>query len=366
MAAVAVLVHSCLALVGTTPEPMRHVRPAMPRAAPVPALQLGLEAGGDLTQVLFGPLARKAEQAAKAESAWKVCAKAFTARGKADLDAMRAFMTLLGMGDEMDKLQRTFGVDAGNSTDSSAEMLTNMGEVIKAGLTAGIETRFERRQCLALSVFLGVLLVELAQLALVTPLAWIVGAGVSTGPGGWTPLRCALAVALVSREVIRPLRLGLQLWAANKLRRELSFVPPRRRVESASRCAAIAVAAVCLCALVLTQVDKLVFSDIARPRLSQISSAFGVPGPPEMPQPPLVLLASAIHTGFEEPAELTCAFLRSRVDDVTRLIGAMAEAARRIKPLNALLDLAETDAWLGQLSRSLLATLGCRWRIIWG
>ena len=76
-------------------------------------------------------------------------------------------------------LQRNFGVDGSNATDPSAEMLANMGEVVKAGLTSSFESPYERRQCLALSVILGMLMVEVVQLLVVLPVAWLIGAGLS-------------------------------------------------------------------------------------------------------------------------------------------------------------------------------------------
>ena len=100
----------------------------------------------------------------------------------------KELLTLLGMGDEFDKLQRNFGVDGSNSTDPSAEMLANMGEVVKAGLTSSLESPYERRQCLALSVILGMLMVEVIQLLVVLPVAWLIGAGLSDAPGGQAPL----------------------------------------------------------------------------------------------------------------------------------------------------------------------------------
>lgn len=295
--------------------------------------------------LLFGPLARKAEQAKQADDLWRVTARAFTARGKADLDALRAFSTLLGMGDEFDKLQRNFGVDGSNATDPSAEMLANMGEVVKAGLTSSFESPYERRQCLALSVILGMLMVEVVQLLVVLPVAWLIGAGLSAAPGGQAPLGAALSVALRSRHMTRPLRLGTQIWATMRIRRELRVVPPRRRVESAARCFAIMLAVVGTATLVLTQADKALFDYMSTSR-AYASSALGLNAlTASIFHPPLVVLMRAIKPTFAEPVASACTFLRGRGRDLTNILELLAEQMRRIKPLNALLDLSETDAW---------------------
>ena len=322
-----------------------------------PRLNAGGKGGAkSLSGFLFGPLAKKAEQAEQAENLWKVTTRAFTARGKADLDALRAVSTLLGVGDDFDRLQRSFGVDASNATDPSAEMLANMGEVVKAGLTSSLESRAERRQCLAFSVVLGALCVEAVQMLLVLPIAWLLGAGLSAAPGGQAPLGAALTVALRSRHLTRPLRLVTQVWATRKVRRQLAVVPPRRRAESAARCLAILVAVVGLATLALTQADMALFDYVSRSKFVAASSALGKNAlSAACFEPPLVILTRGVRPDLAESAASLCALLRGCARDLCSLFSLLAEQMRLVKPLNALLDLAETDQWLVDTAQHLRA-----------
>ena len=157
----------------------------------------------------------------------------------------------------------------------------------------------------------------------------------------------------------RPLRLACQIWAAVRVRRELDYIPPRRRLESAARSLALVAAVICLGGLAMTQANKALFSWMAiSPSSTFASSVFGLTTlAGGCFHPPLVVILQAIRPSFAQPTAAACSFLRGRGRDVAQLIEVGADGLRQVKPLRALLDLTETDAWFGELLLMLRATL---------
>ena len=297
---------------------------ATPRC-PAPTADLGL---------LFGPLVQgKAEEAKKAQNLLGLVSRAAASRGKADLDALRAFANLLGVGGDLDAFEASLGLSSTNSTDPSGELVNKLFDGLGSAVTARMESPRERRITLALSVGLAIVLCEAAQFSLVLSLAWLLGAGLSSAG---LPFGAALSVAVSSRATTRPIRLAAEVWASMAVRRAIQRAPPRRRPRLALRGVLVVVGTLATLCVLLTRADVLLY-------------AAGATAPLDAP---LVRLCGFAPPRVGAVAGAVCAFLCARARDATAASEVVAAAAMRIKPLRALLELAETDAWLlGSLAR---------------
>ena len=267
-----------------------------PGRCPAPAANLPSWVFGPL--VGQGPLGIKADESAKAKNVLGLVSRAATARGKADLDALRAFASIIGIEPELKKLEESIGVSP-NATDQSDAILSNLFEI--GGAMMQFESARQRRLCLTLSIGLSVLLCEAVHAVFILAMAWLLG-------GGALPVD----VAIGSRALTRPFRLSAEIWSSIRIRRMLNPVPPRQRLSVALRAGALVLGALAAVWLLVTQV--------ARPRL---------------------LDGTAISAA--------CVFLRARVADGVSASEALSKMAMSIKPLRALLELSETDAWLGEV-----------------
>ena len=93
--------------------------------------------------------------------------RAAASRGKADIDALRAFASIVGFGGEIEGM---LGVS--NSSDPSGEMIEKALSGLGSAVASKLESPKERRIKLALSVTLAILLCELAQLTIVLTASW--------------------------------------------------------------------------------------------------------------------------------------------------------------------------------------------------
>ena len=169
--------------------------------------------------------------------------RAAASRGKADIDALRAFASIVGFGGEIEGM---LGVS--NSSDPSGEMIEKALSGLGSAVASKLESPKERRIKLALSVTLAILLCELAQLTIVLTASWLFGAGVSAAPRGLLPFGAALGVALQSRALTRPLRLVAEAWD-----RPCGRVGPP--TSAALRGALLAIGAVAAFCALLTKAD---------------------------------------------------------------------------------------------------------------
>ena len=278
-----------------------------------------------------------AENAKKVQGLLGLVARAAASRGKADLDAVRAFATLLGVGSDLENLEQSLGVSSTNTTDPSGLLVERMMEGLGSAVASKLESVRERRMRLALAAGLAVVVCEAVQIGLVLALSWLIGAGLSTG--GSRPFGAALAVSLRSRATTRPLRLAAEVWVADKYRRSLMAVPPRNRPSSAVRYALVRLGALAALALLLSSADAAfytagavaaidaplvrVLTSFSRSALQPLLGSLGLGR--------LVMPADVRST-----AGAACAFVRARTCDAAALSGRLSEAAMGVKPLRAI------------------------------
>jgi hypothetical protein len=152
-----------------------------------------LDDDGKIASLVFGKMVKSTEQAEKTANLVTLLSRAVVARGKADMDAVRAVATLVGAEGDLDSFEASIGVNS-TSSDKSGQVVNNLfelGGAALSSLTARLDTPRERRQTLLLSVALSVLICEFAQAAIVIPISWLLGAGLSAAPGGQLPFAAA-------------------------------------------------------------------------------------------------------------------------------------------------------------------------------
>ena len=206
------------------------------------------------------------------------------------------------------------------------------------------------------------------QASVVLAASWLIGAGFSTAPASQLPVAAALHVTLFSRGVTRPLRLALEIWLSIHVGCTLADVTPRRRIEAALRWSLIAIAGMGGMVAILCQCDRMLGGASGA---AAACTARGInPLRAKSHFPPLALLFRALsrvlltilspllaRIGSLRPLEplavaeavsSLCTLIRVRVRCLSTAFQTLAEGARKIKPLNALLDLSETDAWAAE------------------
>lgn len=304
----------------------------------------------------------KAENAKQVQNLLSLVTRAAASRGKADLDAVRAFATMLGVGGDLGNLEASLGISSTNTTDPSGALVQKMMEGLGSAVASKLESPRERQTRLALAVGLSVVLCETFQMALLLSLSWLVGAGLSAG--GSRPFAAAFSVALKSRAMTRPLRLIAELWVADSYRRALMDVPPRGRRRSAMRNALVRTGALASLCILLTSADAALYT----------AGAWGAPDVPlakilcifsgAILQPLLRFLGLsklALPDDVRRTTGAACAFVRARARDAADLSERLSDAAMDIKPLRALLELSETDAWLGSVCAAAPTVLSSWW-----
>lgn len=352
----------CVSTVLLACMPLRMVtpRPAVLRTDPVRLV-------GGLERFLVGKnVVQGRSDLQKAESMLKLMARAATARGKADVEAVRALATLVGAGDDMDAFAASIGLDLGNSSSGGGGASDVLMDGLLGGLgttlTAKLEGKPERRLALALSITCAVLLCEAVQLFAVLTAAWLLGAATTLGG--------ALGVALRSRTHTRPLRLLCEVWLAQSARRFIDAVPPRRRLGMASRASLAVLAAAVVGVALLTGADALACGSGWAGAAASWRHLSGAPRPSS--SSPLAIGASAVAhacasalaalpgpfrssgsssqlinpVAVADATNAACTAVRELARALVEATISLAHALRRVKPLNALLDLSETDEWL--------------------
>lgn len=286
--------------------------------------------------------------------------RAFEARGESDFELVRAFATAFGFGNVVDDFAKdVFGV-SNTSSQPGAELMDNFAEISQAVKSVLVENPKDRRVRVALAIVTALSLIELAQLAVVLPLSWVVGVGAS----GQAPLAAALGVALASREVTRPLRLALQIWLGLRVNRQLKDWSPSQRVGTLRNYLLVILGAVAAAGLILFQADRMLGAGLGRAAATSSLGANTLFGKTHLA--PLVLLFRALTDALQpllapiglskllEPTAVAkavssfCALVIGRARALAAACVVMSEWARTLKPFNALLDLAETDAWLAE------------------
>jgi hypothetical protein len=194
------------------------------------------------------------------------------------------------------------------------------------------------------SAGLAVLLCEAAQLAVVAVSAWLVAAEkISGGVLAGSPATTALSIAVHSRGGTRPARLLFQVWTARRIRRALLARNAKARARLVMRIAGATSTAVALIGVLLVYAEGWI---------------------PGGSIPPLALFCRTLARGMQallsslgwehavDPqavargAAAACVWLRTAAVGAAGMATAAGEAAKSVKPLRALLDLSETDAWV--------------------
>jgi hypothetical protein len=280
--------------------------------------------------------------------------RAMAARGAADVEALRTLARLVGV--------------SGGGGDSLPLNMGNATALVKAAVDAALSqlpggelSAEARRQSVLVATSVAVVFCEVVQFVLVTLGAWLVGGGVGAASEGVIPLHAAASVALGSRQITRPVRLGVQVWVAQRVYRQVASLPRRRRSEylvSMRRIGLMGAAALALTAVALVQLDLA----LTRPQNAAVSSMLGALHLRRQGMPPLafmtgafVRLLAALLRVLGAPTPDPMAFAKGAADACHLVlcgagaaldgVAALAEAARTVKPLRALLDLTETDAW---------------------
>ena len=279
--------------------------------------------------------------------------KALAARGAADMEALRALSGIVGGGIGTDPVQG----------------LSNATDLVQAGLDAAIKqlTASEpapsaKRRALLIAASVAIVAVELAQFATITIVAWLIGGGLELAADGTSPLRAAAGVALGSRQITRPLRLGVQVWGGRRIYPKIASMKRGRPLVRAKRhrwSLVAGVGAIAVTALVLSRLDAV----IDRPRQAAASSVLGALHLRRRSSvPPLAALAGtsarvlgvlAAALGAPRPnvvatteaATALCHWLLGRAVAAAAGCASISQIARTIKPLRALLDLTESDSW---------------------
>ena len=315
----------------------------------------------DASQLVFGKSLPTPAEAQKTQNLLGLMSRAAASRGKADIDALRAFASIVGFGGEIEGM---LGVS--NSSDPSGEMIEKALSGLGSAVASKLESPKERRIKLALSVTLAILLCELAQLTIVLTASWLFGAGVSAAPRGLLPFGAALGVALQSRALTRPLRLVAEAWATVKVRKQLSAVPPGRRPLVALRGALLAIGAVAAFCALLTKADAYLcmrgqgaatsiygvqmlrgYGDAPLARLARALAALLLTPTLTFLMKPIGLAQYVVQPGaVGASAAAGCAFVRARARDAAAASQVLSEWAMTVKPLRAMLELSETDDWI--------------------
>lgn len=291
--------------------------------------------------------------------------KAVAARGAADLDAMRALSRIMGMGKEADQLEASLGLTRANETDKSSAYLVQAAlEMLGSQLVRGSQVRAHPRRDALFSVASAVILCETFQFALVTCLAWIIGGGVATAASSVTPLQAATHVAAASRQITRPARFAAELWSARLIHVKLGALSRRARKHLALRCAlgtglvllASGMALVCI-ETILTRRRTAIWPVLAGQQLQ-------TKGVPPIASFAAIAASALSAVGFSsEPraaaqmASHASQSLLAWVCEFKKAIVLLAYTARKVKPLRALLDLTETDAWAYDTIQACLSSI---------
>ena len=292
--------------------------------------------------------------------------RAIATRGAADVEALRALARLVGVGSGGGD---SLPLNMGNAT----ALVQAAVDAALLQLPGGEPSAEARRQSVLVAISVAVVFCEGIQFFLVTLGAWLVGGGVGAASEGVIPLRAAASVALGSRQITRPVRLGVQVWVAQRVYRHVASLPRRRRSEylvSMRRLGLIGAAALALSAVALMQLDLT----LTRPQHAAVSSMLGALHLRRQGMPPLAfmtgafvrLLAALLRVlgaptpdpmAFTKGAADACHLVLCRAGAALDGVAALAEAARTVKPLRALLDLTETDAWAVDTLKAALAAV---------
>ncbi len=186
--------------------------------------------------------------------------------------------------------------------------------------------------------------------------------------GGRAP-RIATASRHVSliRASTRPLRLAAQIWVWRSLLRGMAANGPAERImllqQRALFCSGVAGAIVALLYLVDA---ALLPSGAVAPPAALLARSFHehAVSPALASAGQLFGLCVDVRSGgaqIQSTIEFVCATIVSSVEWSGSIVGHVATLARQQKPLRALLDLAESDAYVYDLLRSLVdsATVYC-------
>jgi hypothetical protein len=258
-------------------------------------------------------------------------------KGMSDKQVLHSFTSLAGL-----DVHSTISDFAEGKSSDWPEKLNEM----RSRLPDVFESRAERRLKWFCAVWLSILTCELAQFALVSSFAWLVGAGHIHWKAHDLP-RCAasVAVALQARAPTRVLRLLAEIYTFRRMRATMNkLLPCDRAAFTIRRSAGIVWACAALLAIpVITEASMVgniasklpplaLFWQFLLDSLTRLSGTFGC------------LKGISARKGAAAVAE-ACAKARSGVQALAGESASFALRARTVKPIRAMLDLCETDAW---------------------
>lgn len=241
-------------------------------------------------------------------------------KGKSDIEMLRMFASLVGL-------------DTNSTIAFGASLNSRLNDLL--------ESPRERRLKSVFAASFSILTCEAVQLAVVSFLAWLLGVGnIRRIAGGLPRSTAALMVALGSRGPTRVLRLVFEIYYFNKMRVTLATVPPRRRLAFVARQYAKIILPSVILLMMAASLETLMVNTRLPPAAWIYQSLLRIVG------------FSKSNSARKSVAAMVtaCGRASSCVQDLAGASASLASLARSVKPLRALLDLCETDAWLGDIS----------------
>jgi hypothetical protein len=257
-------------------------------------------------------------------------------KGMSDKQVLHSFASLAGL--DVDSTISSFEKQSTDWSEKLKEMRSRLPDMF--------ESRGERRLKWLCAAWLSILTCELTQFALVSSFAWFVGAGHISWKAHDLP-RCAASagVALQARAPTSVLRLLAEIYTFRRMRAAITKLLPRDRAAfTIRRSAGIVWACAALLAIPVMTEASMVGNVASKlppaallwqfflDSLVRLSGTFGC------------LKGISARKGAAAVAD-ACVQARSAVQALAGKSASLALHARTVKPIRAMLDLCETDAW---------------------